>query len=74
MRRDRMGLVAGIVYIVLGVVFGLERLGVFDVRASFVLPVVLVTVGLALLLGRSDVRNGEATDPPTSAEPATHDE
>lgn len=43
---------AGLVFIVVGVVFLLERLGVVSVSPSFVLPVILVAIGVGLLVGR----------------------
>lgn len=49
---DRTALLAGLVFIVVGCVFLLERLGVIDVPASFVLPVLLVALGVGLLMGR----------------------
>jgi len=53
MRRfDRSALISGIVFIVLGVLFLLEQYDVLDVRASFVLPIVLVGIGVWLVTGR----------------------
>ena len=49
---DRTALLSGLVFIVIGCVFLLERLGVIDVSASFVLPVLLVALGVGLLMGR----------------------
>lgn len=48
---NRTALVAGLIFIVLGVVFLLEQLEVFELRAIYVWPVVLIAVGVAVLLG-----------------------
>ena len=54
-RRDDRGfdsgaLGFGIFFIVVGVVFLLERLGVLEVRAAVVWPLLLIVLGLALLV------------------------
>jgi membrane-bound ClpP family serine protease len=48
---NRTALVAGLIFIVLGVVFLLEQLEVFELRAIYVWPVVLIAIGVAVLLG-----------------------
>ena len=63
---DRLSLVAGLVFIVVGSVFFLERLGVIEVSPSFVLPVVLVALGIMLLVGRVSVTVGDS--PPADVE------
>jgi hypothetical protein len=40
----------GITFVVVGVVFLLERLGVLEVRAAVVWPILLIVLGLALLV------------------------
>jgi hypothetical protein len=40
----------GIFFIVVGVVFLLERLGVFEIRAAVVWPLLLIVLGIALLV------------------------
>jgi cell wall-active antibiotic response 4TMS protein YvqF len=40
----------GIFFIVVGVVFLLERLGVFELRAAVLWPVLLIALGVALLI------------------------
>jgi len=40
---------AGLLFVVLGVVFLLEQLNVFDLRAVYVWPVVLIVLGVAIL-------------------------
>jgi len=44
-------LLAGIVFIVLGVLFLLDRLGVFALSGNYVWPIVLVAVGVAVIVG-----------------------
>jgi hypothetical protein len=43
----------GIFFIVAGVVFLLERLGIFEVRAAVLWPLLLIVLGLAVLLASS---------------------
>jgi hypothetical protein len=53
---NRGALIAGVVFIALGVVFLLDTLGVIDLRAAILFPVLLIAVGVAILLqarGRS---------------------
>ena len=40
----------GMFFIVAGVLFLLERLGVFDIRAAVLWPLLLITLGVALLV------------------------
>ena len=64
---NRTALVAGVVLAALGVVFLLEALDVFTLRASYVWPVVLIVIGLAVLWsGLSASRREDRGDqPPT---------
>jgi hypothetical protein len=53
-RRDDRGIDAGalgfgIFFVVVGVLFLLERLGVFEIRAAVLWPLLLIALGLALL-------------------------
>jgi ABC-type antimicrobial peptide transport system permease subunit len=48
---NRTALISGLIFVVLGVVFLLEQLDVFELRAAYVWPVVLIAVGVAVLLG-----------------------
>lgn len=51
----RSALVAGVLFIAAGVVFLLERLGVWDVSLRVLGPVLLITLGVAIVVGgRSD--------------------
>ena len=43
--------IAGVLFVVLGVVFLLDALDVWDVEAGVVLPVIVIGLGLALLAG-----------------------
>lgn len=56
-------LIAGLVFIILGVLFLLDNLGVFEVSFAVIWPIVLIGVGLALLLGGLGRRRQET--PPT---------
>lgn len=52
---QRSALVAGVFFIAAGVVFLLERLGVWDVSLRVLGPVLLITLGVAIVVGgRSD--------------------
>ncbi|HET9250015.1 MAG TPA: DUF5668 domain-containing protein [Actinomycetota bacterium] len=52
---ERSALVAGVFFIAAGVVFLLERLGVWDVSLRVLGPVLLITLGVAIVVGgRSD--------------------
>lgn len=44
-------LVSGVVFVALGVVFLLDRLGIVTLAAELVLPVLLIGLGTAVLLG-----------------------
>jgi hypothetical protein len=48
---NRTALLAGVIFVVIGVVFLLEQLDVYELRAVYVWPVVLIAVGVAVLLG-----------------------
>ena len=55
---NRSALVAGVFFIAAGAVFLLERLGVWDVSLRVLGPVLLITLGIAIILG------GRASWPP----------
>jgi membrane protein DedA with SNARE-associated domain len=44
-------LVWGLIFIVLGVLFLLEQLDVFDLRAAYIFPVLLIVIGVTVLVG-----------------------
>jgi len=48
-RYNRSALVAGLVFVVLGVVFLLEQLDVFYLRPGYMWPVVVIASGAAIL-------------------------
>jgi hypothetical protein len=48
---NRSALVAGVFFIAAGAVFLLERLGVWGVSLRVLGPVLLITLGLAIILG-----------------------
>ena len=48
---NRTALIAGVFFIAAGVVFLLERLGVWDVSLRVLGPVLLITLGVAIVLG-----------------------
>ena len=50
---NRSALVAGVFFIAAGVVFLLERLGIWDVSLRVLGPVLLITLGVAIVLGLS---------------------
>jgi hypothetical protein len=50
-RPNRAALVFGIVFVIAGVVFLLERLDVWDFEFRYVVPLLLIALGVAVLLG-----------------------
>ncbi len=48
---SRSALVFGVFFVVAGVAFLLDRLGVWDLRARYLLPVLLIVLGVAVLIG-----------------------
>lgn len=48
---DRLGLALGVAFVVAGVLFLLDRLDVIPLRASVVLPIFLIALGVGILLG-----------------------
>lgn len=56
---NRTAVVWGLFFIVAGIAFLLDRLDVWTLRARYVLPVLLIVLGVAILLGgRGWVRIG----------------
>ena len=49
--RRRTPLIWGVFFIVVGGLFLLEELGAFDLRARYVLPVLVIVIGTAVLVG-----------------------
>jgi hypothetical protein len=50
-RFDRGAMIAGSVFVVLGVLFLLDELNAIRLRAAYVLPVVLIVAGVVVLVG-----------------------
>lgn len=48
---DRVALAFGLAFVVAGVLFLLDRLDVWQLRVSYVLPVFLIALGLGILVG-----------------------
>ena len=56
---NRRALVWGLFFIAAGIAFLLDRLDVWTLRARYVLPMLLIVLGVAILLGgRGWVRGG----------------
>ncbi|MGH2530394.1 MAG: LiaI-LiaF-like domain-containing protein [Actinomycetota bacterium] len=52
-------MIFGVFFIAAGVAFLLDRLDVWDIRARYVLPLVLIVLGVAILLGRRSSATGD---------------
>lgn len=48
---DRVALAFALAFVVAGVLFLLDRLDVWQLRVSYVLPVFLIALGLGILVG-----------------------
>jgi hypothetical protein len=48
---DRVALAFGIAFVVGGVLFLLDGLDVFEMRVTYVLPIILIALGIGLLVG-----------------------
>jgi hypothetical protein len=59
---DRVALALGVAFVVVGILFLLDRLDVWDLKASYLLPVVLIAIGVAILVG---ARSSRPPAPPT---------
>jgi len=57
---DRVALAFGISFVVAGVMFLLDRLDVWELEVSYVLPVFLIALGVGLLVG------GRSKEPPSA--------
>lgn len=53
---DRVALAFGVAFVVVGILFLLDRLDVWDLKASYVLPVFLIAIGVAILVGSRSSR------------------
>lgn len=65
-RTNRTALISGIVFIVLGLIFLGEDLGLLDVAADLIIPVLLLALGVGIILGvrRSDYPSPRSEPPP----------
>jgi hypothetical protein len=50
-RPDRSAVVFGVLFVLVGVAFLLDRLDVWTIRARYLPPILLIALGLAVLLG-----------------------
>ena len=50
----------GLIFIVLGVLFLLDQFDVIDLRAAYILPVVLIVIGAAVLLSGAASRRSRS--------------
>ena len=48
-RLDRLSLIAGVLFVLAGVVFLLDALGVWDLQGDYLVPLGLIVLGLAVL-------------------------
>jgi hypothetical protein len=49
----------GVFFLVVGVAFLLDRLDVWNLRVRYLLPVLLIALGIAVLIGGRPPRTGE---------------
>jgi Domain of unknown function (DUF5668) len=49
--RSRSALAFGAFFVLAGVMFLADRLGIWDVRVRYLAPLLLIALGLAILLG-----------------------
>ena len=56
---NRSALVFGVFFIVAGVAFLLDRLEVWDLQARYLLPILLIVLGIAVLIGGRSPRSGQ---------------
>ena len=60
-RQDRRALVAGLLFVVLGIVFLLEAVEVYELAPATLWPLLLVTLGIGIMAG-----TGHDEEPPQS--------
>ncbi|MGH2663352.1 MAG: LiaF transmembrane domain-containing protein [Actinomycetota bacterium] len=71
MTWHRGTLAAGIFFFLVGVVFLLDRLGVWEVRGTLVWPLLLIVVGVAIIAGgRTEKEPADVQPPPDERPPA----
>lgn len=57
MYRDRTSLWAGTIFIILGFLFLLEKLGILVISSAYIWPALLIVMGAAVLAGSSRRRS-----------------
>jgi hypothetical protein len=50
----------GLIFILLGLLFLLDQLDVIDLRAAYILPIVLIVIGVAVLIGGGTARRSRS--------------
>jgi hypothetical protein len=72
--RNRLALISGIAFIVLGIVFVADALDWIDVSARLVFPVVMIAIGFGVVLGargrRHESRDARPAEDPPPEPPA----
>jgi drug/metabolite transporter (DMT)-like permease len=53
---DRSGFTAGLIFVGLGVLFLLERLGLLTLAGQYLWPILLIVLGIVVLLGEGSRR------------------
>jgi membrane protein DedA with SNARE-associated domain len=53
---NRGSVIWGLIFIVLGVLFLLDQLDVFDLKAAYIFPVVLIVIGATFLVSGATSR------------------
>ena len=56
-RVDRLSLVVGVLFVLAGVVFLLDALGVWRLRVDYLVPLALIVLGLAVLASAWPLRS-----------------
>ncbi len=72
--RNRLALISGIAFIVLGVVFAADALDWIDVSAQLVFPVVMIAIGFGVVLGARGQRRKDGTPPEAPPTASLEDE
>ena len=57
---DRLSLVAGVLFVVAGVLFLLDALEVWELRIDYLVPLGLIVVGLGVLASALPLRRGRS--------------
>jgi drug/metabolite transporter (DMT)-like permease len=53
---DRSGFTAGLIFVGLGILFLLERLGLLSLAGQYLWPILLIVLGIVVLLGEGSRR------------------